>query len=73
MLLKLLTSRPNRHAPQSAAVPSLREIIVVDNSDGRQDLSPFRSILHYNDVAEDGIHGGHIPKANLDPGDGRIF
>lgn len=71
-LLEELTHRPNRHVPHSAAVPSLKETIVVDNSEGRVDLKPFRSILHYNDVLESGTNGGHLSETNLDPGDGKF-
>ena len=73
LLLDGLTHRSNHHDPKSAAVPSLKEIIVVDNSEGRVELKPFRSVLHYNNVLEDGDSGGLILKADLDPGDSKIL
>ena len=50
---------PNVHGPkvESEAVPSLKQIVLVDNSHGRIDPDPFRSTLLYPHILEQGGSG----------------
>lgn len=52
---------------ESKAVPSLEQIIVVDNSCGRVDTSQWRSTISYEIVLEDGGPGRSLPPQNLHP------
>ena len=69
-LLEELIHSPGESKFQSSKVPSLQATIIVDNSAGRVDTSPFRSIISFEDVLQGhkGASGGHgLPK--LDPND----
>ena len=52
---------------ESEAVPSLEQVIIVDNSTGRVDSSQWRSTINYQDVLEDGDPGRSLPTQNLHP------
>ena len=52
---------------ESEAVPSLKQVIIVDNSTGRVDTSRWRSTISYQDVLEDGHSGRSLPPQNLHP------
>lgn len=52
---------------ESEAVPSLKHVIIVDNSTGRVDTSQWRSTISYQSVLEDGGPGGSLPPQNLRP------
>ena len=52
---------------ESQAVPSLEQVIIVDNSTGRVDSSQWRSTINYQDVLEDGDPGRSLPTQNLHP------
>lgn len=54
---------------QSELVPSLRNVILVDNSAGRINLDEFKSIKRYENVEEDGIHGSSLDYQHLHPDD----
>jgi long-subunit acyl-CoA synthetase (AMP-forming) len=41
----------------STKIPSLRQVILVNNSHGRIDISPYKSLVPYADVFEDGGDG----------------
>ena len=51
----------------SQTVPSLRQIILVDNSDGRIDVNKFKSTVNYNTVLEDGDTERSLPVTDLHP------
>ncbi|KAI9696383.1 MAG: hypothetical protein M1836_005661 [Candelina mexicana] len=50
---------------ESELVPSLQQVILVDNSDGRVDTEVLRSIASYEDVAEDVGSGLALPDQGL--------
>lgn len=50
---------------ESEAVPSLDQVILVDNSTGRVDTSQWRSTISYQNVLENGGSGGSLPPQNL--------
>lgn len=52
---------------ESKAVPSLKQVILVDNSTGRVDTSQWRSTISYQDVLEDGDLGRSVPSQGLHP------
>ena len=52
---------------ESEAVPSLKQVIVVDNSIGRVDTSRWTSTIRYQDVLVDGDPGRSLPQQNLHP------
>ena len=62
---------PNLRSTQceSEAVPSLKQIITVDNSSGRIDLSHFKATVDYKHVVEDGGTGQSLPDQSLHPSD----
>ncbi|CAF9909855.1 MAG: hypothetical protein HETSPECPRED_009538 [Heterodermia speciosa] len=68
-LLKQLV--PNLRSPQceSEAVPSLKHIIIVDNSSGGTDISQLEATVSYKHVVGDGGPGQSLPNQNLDPSD----
>ena len=53
----------------SQAVPSLKQVIIVDNSDGRVDAESLKPTVKYGRVLEDGEPGGSLPKQLLAPND----
>ncbi|KAI9777293.1 MAG: hypothetical protein M1835_005268 [Candelina submexicana] len=54
---------------ESELVPSLQQVILVDNSHGRIDTEVLRSIASYEDVAEDVGSGLALPDQGLRPDD----
>ncbi|KAF2029107.1 acetyl-CoA synthetase-like protein [Setomelanomma holmii] len=50
---------------ESEVVPSLRNIVLVQNSDGRIDASEYKSMQRYEDVVEDGGQGRALPDQGL--------
>jgi long-subunit acyl-CoA synthetase (AMP-forming) len=42
---------------ESELVPSLRNVVLVDNSQGRVDVAEYKSMWRYEDVVEDGGQG----------------
>ena len=52
---------------QSEAVPSLQQVILVDNSDGRIDPLPLKPTVNYDDVLSEGSGSGFLPKQSLHP------
>ncbi|KAL9097082.1 MAG: hypothetical protein Q9163_006387 [Psora crenata] len=68
-LLQQLIPDLQARTVQSTAVPSLREVILVDNSDGRIDTTLFRPTIRYEDVLGAGEPPGSLPQLNLGPDD----
>jgi len=60
---------PNIHGSrlESEILPSLSNLIIVDNSAGRVDSSPIRSVLPYQNVLEDGGTGRPVFDQSLQP------
>lgn len=54
---------------ESEVVPSLRGLVLVNNSENRIDTSVFKSGLSYPDVVQDGIPGRTLPDQGLHPDD----
>ncbi|KAL9128452.1 MAG: hypothetical protein Q9217_002885 [Psora testacea] len=54
---------------ESEIVPSLREVIVVDNSRGRIDPLSLHPIVLYENILRDGDSPGSLPQQALDPND----
>lgn len=54
---------------ESELVPSLRNVILVDNSAGRINLDEYKSIKRYENVEEDGAQGSVLDYQNLHPDD----
>ena len=54
---------------ESEAVPSLQEVIIVDNSNGRVDTTSLRPTITYEQVIADGKSVGPISSQNLHPDD----
>ena len=54
---------------ESELVPSLRNIIVVDNAQGRVDCAVYKSTTRYEHVFEDGGQGRALEDQGLDPHD----
>ena len=52
---------------ESEAVPSLQEVIIVDNSQGRIDPSLLRPTVNYNIVLSEGSEPSSLPKQFLHP------
>ncbi|KAJ5146060.1 uncharacterized protein N7515_000624 [Penicillium bovifimosum] len=53
---------------ESALVPSLKQIIIVDNSEGRVDISSYKSLTPYASIASEiTAHGNPLPPQNLSP------
>ncbi|KAH5491255.1 hypothetical protein HBI29_200170 [Parastagonospora nodorum] len=52
---------------ESELVPSLQNVVLVDNSAGRIDISEYRSIRRYEHVVEDGGQGSALEDQGLDP------
>ncbi|MCJ1356841.1 MAG: hypothetical protein MMC33_006837 [Icmadophila ericetorum] len=66
-LLDELIHSPSESKFQSRKVSSLKAAIIVDNSAGRVDLNPFRSIIPFEDVlqSQKGAEAGRgLPKLN---------
>ncbi|EOA84683.1 uncharacterized protein SETTUDRAFT_20213 [Exserohilum turcica Et28A] len=54
---------------ESELVPSLKNVIVVDNAQGRINLDEYKSLGRYQNVLEDGGQGIALPDQGLDPHD----
>ena len=54
---------------ESEAVPSLRDVIIVDNSSGRIDPSPLGPTIDYEDLIAGCSSPGTLAKQELDPND----
>ena len=67
-LLQQLVSDLQSRKLESEVLPSLKSITLVDNSNGRVDLSS-PSIVGYQEVVGEGSSCGSLPKQNLDPED----
>jgi long-subunit acyl-CoA synthetase (AMP-forming) len=51
---------------ESELVPSLKNVIMVDNSKGRIDCAVYKSTAKYEDVLEDGGQGRALEDQELD-------
>jgi acyl-CoA synthetase (AMP-forming)/AMP-acid ligase II len=51
---------------ESELVPSLQNVVLVDNSNGRIDVSEYRSMRRYENVLEDGGQGRALEDQGLD-------
>ena len=67
--MKQLISDLGSPTCQSEAVPSLRQVITVDNSSGRVDSSLLKATVKYENVVEDGGTGRSLPDQGLHPSD----
>jgi len=54
---------------ESELVPSLRNVVVVDNSNGRVELSDFKACSAYEAIMEDGGQGTPLPDQGLNLND----
>jgi len=54
---------------QSELVPSLKQVILVDNSAGRVDIKPLRCTTMFENVLDDGAPGRSLPDRHLHPDD----
>ena len=52
---------------ESEVVPSLQQVIIVDNSEGRIDQSLLRPTIDYDDVLAEGSSSSSLPKQSLHP------
>ena len=68
-LLRHLTPDLQARKVESEAVPSLQQIIIVDNSKGRVDPSLLRPTVSFNDVLFEGSDPSSLPKQYLHPDD----
>jgi acyl-CoA synthetase (AMP-forming)/AMP-acid ligase II len=51
---------------ESELIPSLQNIVLVDNSAGRIDVSTYKSMRRYENVVEDGGQGSALADQGLD-------
>jgi long-subunit acyl-CoA synthetase (AMP-forming) len=54
---------------ESELVPSLKNVVLVNNAQGRIDLDEYKSIRRYEHVVEDGGQGNALADQGLDPHD----
>jgi acyl-CoA synthetase (AMP-forming)/AMP-acid ligase II len=54
---------------ESEVVPSLKEVVIVDNSSGRVSTSAWKAVRHYQHILGDGRSGTAPPDQNLTPDD----
>ena len=66
-LLRQITPDLQARKIESEAVPSLREVIIVDNSEGRVDPSLLRPTLNYYDVLSESCSSSSLPEQFLRP------
>ena len=52
---------------ESEALPSLHQVILVDNSEGRLDPSLLKTTIAYDDVLSEGSASNSLPKQSLHP------
>lgn len=68
-LLKQIATDLTSGPIESAAVPSLREIILVDNSSGRVDVAPLKSTTPFSELLHASVDRPVQPSSPLDPSD----
>ncbi|KAI9852640.1 MAG: Acyl-CoA synthetase member 2 mitochondrial [Vezdaea acicularis] len=68
-LLQEIVPDLSRSYLESELVPSLKQVILVDNSNGRVDVSAIRLAAVYESVLEDGGLQRETPKVDLNPND----
>jgi long-subunit acyl-CoA synthetase (AMP-forming) len=68
-LLRQLIPNLEGKRVESLSVPSLKEVIVVDNADGRVNTSSFHSLKRYEDIVEEGGLQPRSVTADLRPDD----
>jgi acyl-CoA synthetase (AMP-forming)/AMP-acid ligase II len=67
-LLDDLVQDPHKPNLESALIPSLKNIIMVDNSEGRVDISSYKSLTPYASIISQLTADGHpLPPQNLSP------
>lgn len=66
-LLQSLVPDLSSSTPSSEAIPSLKNIILVDNSSGRIDVSNFRATTPWTSISQDSDNRPPTPSAPLDP------
>jgi len=66
-LLETLIPNLKQSKLESEVVPSLRSVVLVDNSYGRIDMSEYKSIISYGDIMHDGTSGIDLEKVELHP------
>ncbi|KAH7091695.1 acyl-CoA synthetase/AMP-acid ligase-like protein II [Paraphoma chrysanthemicola] len=64
LLTHLVPNLSGRHV-ESEVAPSLRNIVLVENSQGRIDASKYRSMQRYEDVVEEGGQGNALGDQGL--------
>ena len=66
-LLQQLIPDLQSHKLESEAVPSLREVIIVDNSQGRVNASALMPTWNYNTILYEGRSPDPLPRQSLHP------
>jgi TBC1 domain family member 8/9 len=66
-LLQHIVPNLDRPVLESELVPSLTNIIIIDNSQGRVATSDYKSLNKYEDVFDDGGVGAALEDQGLDP------
>jgi len=66
-LLQSLVPNLSGSKLESPIAPSLRSVVLVNNSDGRIGIDEYRSITRYSDVLEDGGAGKALEDQGLLP------
>lgn len=69
LLLQQLLPDLQARKIESETVPSLRQVIIVDNSNGRINSASFKPTINYNDVLSDASSPDLLPKQTLHPDD----
>jgi len=64
-LLQQILSDPHSLQIESEALPSLEQVVIVDNSNGCIDTSSWKPLIKYSSVLEDGGPGDSLPKQSL--------
>ncbi|KAF1832345.1 acyl-CoA synthetase/AMP-acid ligase-like protein II [Decorospora gaudefroyi] len=54
---------------ESELVPSLKNVVLVNNAQGRVDIDGYRSLRRYENVVEEGTQGKALEDQALDPND----
>ncbi|KAF1849090.1 acyl-CoA synthetase/AMP-acid ligase-like protein II [Cucurbitaria berberidis CBS 394.84] len=65
-LLTHLVPNLSASALESELVPSLQNVVLVNNAQGRVDLDDYKSIQRYENLAEDGGSGSALENLRLD-------
>jgi TBC1 domain family member 8/9 len=68
-LLKELLLDTDSSNPSSEKVPSLSQIVLVDNTDENIDSSDLKSVVQYRDVLGDSVRATGLPDQGLHPDD----